>query len=61
MRFLFSAEAQLTKIPTLSRAKNFAKAQYANQRHGAIADGDLFVVINWQFLLQSRLSDCIEQ
>ena len=60
MRFLLSAEAQLTKIPTLSRAKNFAKAQYANQRHGAIAGGDLFV-INWQFLLQSRLSDCIEQ
>ena len=28
---------------------------------GAIADGDLFVLIYWQFLLQRKLSDSIEQ
>ena len=28
---------------------------------GAIGDGGLYVLIHWQFLLQRRLSDSIEQ
>ena len=30
-------------------------------KDGAIADGVLYVLIYWQFLLQRRLSDSIEQ
>ena len=30
-------------------------------KDGAIADGGLYVLIYWQFLLQRRLSDSIEQ
>ena len=62
VRFFFPFREKLSsqKSPPLPRAKNFATAQYANQTHGAIADGGLFVVTYWQFLHQSRLSDSIK-
>ena len=50
--------------PPLPSARNFATwlfAQYANWKNRRIADGGSFVVTYQQFLLQSRLSDSIEQ
>ena len=55
------ADAQLTKIPTPTRCEEFfhrtiCKLERQNDRRWR-----LFVVTYWQFLLQSRLNNSIEQ
>ena len=65
--FLVFADAQLTKIPTPTRCKEFchmAMRRICKLERGperSMATYSVFVVAYWQFLLQSRLSDSIEQ
>ena len=64
---LFLADAQLTKIPTPTQGKEFCHmamrriCKLERRPERPMAAYSVFVVAYWQFLLQSRLSDSIEQ
>ena len=63
--FCFWQMLNLQKSPPLPSAKNLLHGYTHNNMHiskdGAIADGGFFVLSYGKFLLQSRLSDSVEQ